>query len=322
MGTRQAIYDRIWTRPADAAAPVMRRPAVYLLAAGTVTALGLNWPIMSVGVGLIPPLWLAAFRMGGAAIVIAAAMSARGIPRPPRADRPILASVGLARLALVTALVFSALRFVPPGRSSILVYTASLWTVPLAVAFLHERLTSLRVAGLVCGCAGIVLLLEPWAQDVSDTQLLIGLGMLLIAAVANAGTTVHIRGHRWVGTPFELMPWQFALATVPVAILAFAIEGPPGIRWTGEMVAIVAYQVLLGSAFGLWGLLTIGRSLPAITTNLLLMAVPVVGLASSIVLTDERLTSAVGLSLLLILTGVWLGLLSDRRRSEPVPSAA
>lgn len=309
-------------RPADAEAPVMRRPAVYLLAAATVTVLGLNWPIMSAGVGLIPPLWLAAFRMGGAAIVIAAAMSIRGIPRPRRADRPILASVGLARLALVTALVFSALRFVPPGRSSILVYTASLWTVPLAVAFLHERLTSLRVAGLACGCAGIVLLLEPWAQDLSDTQLLLGLSMLLIAAVANAGTTVHIRRHRWVGTPFELMPWQFALAAVPVAILAFAIDGPPEVRWTGETVAIVAYQVLIGSALGLWGLLTIGRSLPAITTNLVLMAVPVVGLASSIVITDERLTSAVGLSLLLILAGVWLGMLSDTRRSEPVPSAA
>ena len=44
-------------------------------------------------------------------------------------------------------------------------------------------------------------------------------------------------------------------------------------------VAIVVYQIFLGSAFGFWGLLTISRSLPAITTNLLLMAVPVVGLA-------------------------------------------
>ncbi|MDP9118968.1 MAG: DMT family transporter, partial [Actinomycetota bacterium] len=126
----------------------MRRPAVYLLAAATVAVLGLNWPIMAAGVDLVPPLWLAAFRMGGAALVVAAAMSTRGVPRPQAADRPILWSVGLVRLALVTALVFSALEFVPPGRSSILVYTASLWTVPLAVAFLHERLTSFRIAGL------------------------------------------------------------------------------------------------------------------------------------------------------------------------------
>jgi drug/metabolite transporter (DMT)-like permease len=311
----------MWTRP-DAGAPLLRGPAVYLLAAATVAVLGLNWPIMSAGVDLVPPLWLAAVRMAGAALVVAAVMSTRGLRRPLRADRPILLSVGLVRLALVTALVFSALEFVPPGRSSILVYTASLWTVPLAVAFLHERLSALRIAGLLCGIAGIVLLLEPWTQDWSDTQALAGLGMLLVAAIANAATTVHIRGHRWVGTPLALMPWQLALAAVPVTIVAAAVEGPPGIRWTGAAATIVAYQVLFGSAFGFWGLLTIGRSLPATTTNLLLMAVPVVGLGSSIVITDEALTAAVGLSLLLILAGVGLGLLSDRRGSEPVPPSA
>ena len=314
------IRDRLWSRSHDQA-PVMRRPAVYLLAAATVTILGLNWPIMSVGVDLVPPLWLAAFRMGGAAVVVAAAMSTRGIPRPQAADRPILWSVGLLRLALVTALVFSALEFVPPGRSSILVYTASLWTVPLAVMFLHERLTSFRVAGLALGSVGVVLLFEPWALDWDNSRLLVGLGMLLIAAIANAVSTVHIRAHRWTVTPFELMPWQLGLAAVPIAIFAAAIEGTPDIRWTAATVAVVAYQILLGSAFGFWGLLTISRSLPAITTNLTLMAVPVVGLASSIAMTGERLTLAVAVSLVLILAGVGLAVLSDRRRREPLLQA-
>jgi drug/metabolite transporter (DMT)-like permease len=315
--TTGRIRDRLWSRSHDQA-PVMRRPAVYLLAAATVMVLGLNWPIMSVGVDLVPPLWLAAFRMAGASLVVAAAMSPRGVPRPQAADRPILLSVGLLRLALVTALVFSALEFVPPGRSSILVYTASLWTVPFAVAFLHERLTSFRVAGLVLGSIGVVLLFEPWALDWSDTHLLVGLGMLAVAAIANAATTVHIRAHRWSGTPFELMPWQLAVAAVPVAILAVAMEGAPDIRWTTQTVAIVAYQILLGSAFGFWGLLTISRSLPAITTNLTLMAVPVVGLLSSIGIAEERLTPAVAASLVLILGGVGLGVLSDRRGGEPL----
>jgi drug/metabolite transporter (DMT)-like permease len=312
-------HDRFWARSHDQA-PVLRRPAVYLLAAATVAVLGLNWPIMSAGVDLVPPLWLAAFRMGGAALVVAAGMATRGVPRPRAADRPILWSVGLARLALVTALVFSALEFVPPGRSSILVYTASLWTVPLAVVFLHERLTSLRVAGLALGSAGVVLLIEPWTLDWSDRDLLIGLGMLLVAAIANASTTVHIRAHRWAGTPFELMPWQFGVAVVPILILAVALEGTPHIRWTAATVAVVVYQIFLGSAFGFWGLLTISRSLPAITTNLTLMAVPVVGLLSSIVIANESLTLAVAISLVLVLAGVGLGLYSDRRTSDRLPS--
>jgi drug/metabolite transporter (DMT)-like permease len=320
-GSEAVARDRFWVRSHDQA-PVLRRPAVYLLAAATVAVLGLNWPIMSIGVDHVPPLWLAAFRLGGAALVVAAGMATRGVPRPRGADRPILWSVGLARLALVTALVFSALEFVPPGRSSILVYTASLWTVPLAVVFLHERLTPLRIAGLTLGTAGVVLLIEPWAMDWSDDRLLLGLGMLLVAAIANASTTVHIRAHRWAGTPFELMPWQFAVAAVPILLLAVALEGVPAIRWTAATVGVVAYQVFLGSAFGFWGLLTISRSLPAITTNLTLMAVPVVGLLSSIPIANERLTPSVALSLLLVLAGVGLGVGSDRRSRDPVPVAA
>ena len=297
----------------------MRRPAVYVLAAATVAVLGLNWPIMAHGVDLVPPLWLAAFRMAGAAIVVGAVMLPRGVTPPAREDRAILWSVGLVRLSLVTALVFSALAFVPPGRSSILVYTASLWTVPLAVAFLHERLTRLRIAGLVLGTIGVILLLEPWTLDWGDADLLLGLGMLLVAAIGNAATTVHIRAHRWSGTPLQLMPWQLAIAAIPIAAIAGLVEGLPEIRWTAATVAVVGYQVLLASAFGFWGLLTISRSLPAITTNLILMAVPVVGLVSSIPLADEVLTIAVVASLVLILAGVALGVASDRRPEEPAP---
>jgi drug/metabolite transporter (DMT)-like permease len=313
---RSALHARVWA-PSATGPPTMRRPAVYVLAAATVLVLGANWPIMSAGVDLMPALWLAAFRMAGAAVVVAIVLAAQGrLAVPAREDRAIWLSIGLARLALVTALVFVALRFVPPGRSSILAYTGALWTAPLAAIFLHERLTMLRLTGLALGTVGLVVLLEPWALDWSDTQLLIGTGMLLVAATANASTTVHIRGHRWVGSPIELMPWQLGLAAIPITALAAAIDGTPTITWDTGTIAIVAYQVFLGSAFGLWGLLTIGRSLPAITANLSVMAVPVVGLATSVAFVDEPLTVWVVAGLVLVLGGVALGLLSDRLRGD------
>jgi drug/metabolite transporter (DMT)-like permease len=320
---RASLRDRVWTPSRAGGPPTMRRPAVYVLAAATVLVLGANWPIMSTGVDLVAPLWLATFRMTGAALVIAAVLAAQGrMSRPVRADRPIWLSIGLARLAAVTALVFVALRFVPPGRSSILAYTGALWTAPLAAIFLHEPLTRLRLGGLVVGTLGLAVLLEPWALDWGDTELLVGTGMLVLAATLNASTTVHIRGHRWVGSPIELMPWQLGLAAVPIAALALALEGAPDVRWTLGTAAIVAYQVFLGSAFGLWGLLTIGRSLPAITANLSVMAVPVVGLGTSVAFVDEPLTAAVVVGLVLVLTGVGLGLLSDRLAAEGLLPAA
>jgi drug/metabolite transporter (DMT)-like permease len=299
----------------------MRRPAVYLLAIGVIVVDGMNWPIMSRGIEVVPPLWLATFRMAGAALVAGAIVLARGrLRRPVRADRPILLSVGLVRLAYVTAAVFVALRFVPPGRSSILVYTASLWTAPLAVWILHEALTGLRIAGLALGCAGIVCILEPWSLDLTDGRTLAGVGLLLSAAVAAAASAVHVRAHRWTVGHDELMPWLLAIAAFPLAVLAVAIDGEPAVTWTTSTVGIVAYQVFLGSVFALWGSLMLIRSVPAITANLLLMAVPVVGLSASVALVGEPLTLALLVGLALILAGVGLGLRSDHRSVAPAPT--
>lgn len=296
----------------------MRAPRVYVIAALTVLVLGLNWPIMAIGVTAIPPLWMTTVRLLGAACLVAAALAAvGGLQRPTRADYPILASVSMFRLALVTALVLTALQRVPPGRSSILVYTSSLWAMPMAAVFLRERLGALRIAGVVSACLGILLLVQPWSLDWSRGSTAIGYGMLLTAAFASAACTVHIRGHHWRRTELELMPWAFAAAGTVTGLLALLVEGAPGARWNLTLVAILAYQAVLASALAFWGVLIVSRSLPAVSTNLTLMAVPAVGLTSSAWLNGEPLTVPVGLSLLLIVAGVVAGGLSDRPGDEP-----
>jgi drug/metabolite transporter (DMT)-like permease len=300
----------------------MRTPAVYLLGAATVIVLGANWPIMARGVTVMPAEWLAALRLAGAAVLVAAVTAARrGIRQPSRHDLPILLSVGAIRLAVVTTSVFVALRFVPPGRSSILVYASTLWAAPIAAIVLHERLTALRLVGLALGCTGLLILLEPWSLDWSDGRTLTGFGLLLFASITSAATTVHVRAHSWRSTPLELMPWQLGVAALPITALAFALHGLPRVEWTASTVAIVAYQVCLASAFAVWGAITLMRSVPAISANLILMAVPVVGLLSSIVFVDEAASIAVAISLALVLAGVGLGLLSDRRGAVVVPSS-
>ncbi len=236
----------------------------------------------------------------------------RGIRRPTRHDLPILLTVGVGQLAIVTTIVFVALRFVPPGRSAILVYASTLWTFPLAALVLHERLTAARIAGLALGCTGLALLLEPWSTDWSDGRTLLGFGLLLLASILNAATTVHVRAHRWRGTPLELMPWLLGVAAAPIIVLAFALHGPPHVEWTLSTTGIVAYEIVLVSGFAVWGLITLARSVPAMSAGLILMATPVVGLVSSIVLVDESASVAVAVSLVLVLGGVALGLRSDR----------
>jgi drug/metabolite transporter (DMT)-like permease len=60
------------------------------------------------------------------------------------------------------------------------------------------------------------------------------------------------------------------------------------------------------------------RNFSAVSTNLTLMAVPVVGVVSSAVLLGEDVTTALGIGLVLVITGVALNLLSDSTTPEEI----
>lgn len=314
------VRDLIW-EPGDQPRGERRltRGAIYLLLALVVLVLGLNWPIMATGIKSIPPVWMGVFRVAGAALVVITIAAVGGRLRiPPKRDLPMIASLALFRLAAVFVLVFTALRLVPAGRASVVVWTTSLWTVPIAAVFLSEKMSGRRWIGLVLGITGVLILSEPWGRDWSEPGVAMGHALLILAAITNAATAVHIRAHRWTITPLEAIPWQLAGAAIPLVALAFALEGPPVIHWTPQLAWVVAYQGMLATGVAFWAQIVILRNLPAVSTNLTLMAVPVVGVVSSALLLDEQITLSLMIALALVIVGVGLNLLSDR----PLPSVS
>lgn len=286
---------------------------MYALLLLVTLILGLNWPVMATGVEAISPLWMGVFRVAGALVVIITITAATGNLRMPvRSDLPIISSLAVFRLAAVFTLVFTGLQLVPPGRSSVIVWTASLWTVPLAAAFLGERMIGKRWFGLTLGISGVIVLFEPWRLSWSEPDVILGHVLLILAAVTNAATSVHIRGHRWTMTPLQAIPWQLSGAAMILLVLALVTEGVPRIDWTGQLGWIVAYQGILATGTAFWAQIVVLRNLAAVSANLTLMAVPVVGVVSSALLVGERVTLALIGGLVLIITGVTLNLFADQ----------
>lgn len=290
----------------------LTRPAIYALLATVILLLGLNWPFMSIALESITPIWMAVFRLAGAAVVVIAIGAVTGNrSRPPRSDLPIIASMAIFRLGAVFLLVFTALQIIPPGRSSVIVWTNSLWTVPIAAVFLGEMMTVRRWLGLTLGIAGIVVLFDPWGLTWSEPGVALGHALLILAAIVNAATSVHIRGHRWRMTPLQAMPWQLGGALIILVVIALAQEGLPMIEWTIALGLVVAYQGILATGVAFWAQIVILQNLAAVTTNLTLMAVPVVGVISSAIFVGEDITFTLLAGLVFIVVGVTLNLLSD-----------
>jgi len=74
-------------------------------------------------------------------------------------------------------------------------------------------------------------------------------------------------------------------------------------------VLLFAYGGVFGVALAYWAMAMVNRSLPAVTTSLGVLATPVVGVLTAIVVLDEPLSLALLAAMALILGGIALGTL-------------
>lgn len=281
------------------------RPRAVGLLCLVIALWGANWPIMKVGLLDMPPLTFAAVRLLLATLTLFA-ISPRRLKLPAARDLPVVLSVGLLQLFAFMLCMYLALMVVPAGRSAILAYTTPIWVVPMATLWLGERMTPLKALALAIGLAGIGVLFNPAALDWGSRAVLIGNGLLLAAAAAWAITIVHVRGRRWQATPYQLLPWQMLLATLASGWVAFAFEGDVTTHWTPRLIVILLYNGILASAFCSWAFNEVARSLPATTTSLGSLGVPVIGLLASAAWLGEPLAPSTVLGLVLILSAVAL----------------
>jgi drug/metabolite transporter (DMT)-like permease len=269
---------------------------------------GINWPVTKTIVGSLSPLWTTSLRCAIAAVVLLMLQVAQGsLTVPRRGDMPIVLGISLLHMVAFSALIAAGLRFVPAGRAIVLGYTTPLWVIPGALLFLREPLTRWRAAGIGLGIAGLMVMFNPSAFDWGDSRALLGNGFIMLGALCWAVSILQVRAHRWVSTPFQLVFWEVLLAACVLAVVAYVVDGVPDVTWSTNLVLLLLYGGVLGTAVAYWAMAMVNRSLPAMTTSLGLLATPVVGTCSAALLLGEPITPSLLCAMGLIVGGIAVG---------------
>jgi drug/metabolite transporter (DMT)-like permease len=279
-----------------------------------VVLFGLTWPVMKIGLMAGTPVWLAAGRATLSACTAFLLLAALGrLAWPHREDWPVIISVGALQLSCFFALANLGVQSVPAGRSGVLAYTTMLWMVPLSL-LIGEKVGRRAILGVVLGVAGVVVLADPARFDCHDHKVVMGHVYLLGAGFTWALAMLHTRRHRWTTTPLDVLPWQMSIATVLLWILA-AIAEPDGHfdfdKW--QLWAALLYIGAFAGPAGTWAAVSVTRALPPVTSSLGMLGVPLVGIASSVVLVSEPITLPLALGTALVIAGIAVVIL-DRTR--------
>jgi drug/metabolite transporter (DMT)-like permease len=276
---------------------------------------------MKVGLASFTPVQMTFVRLVlGAAVLVALCYGGRD--RLPR-DRRLWGHLAVAALignAIPFTLFAIGEQTVDSGVAGVLNATTPLWVLLIAIALRSERdLSAAKVAGLVLGFGGTLLIFSPWEARVASWGTL----LILVAAICYAVSFAYIG--RFVSgrgvAPIALSAAQILAATGLMA-LAVPVAGLDAIhlRWDAALAVGVLGVFGTGFAFALnYRLITDEGPTNAATVAYLL---PVVSVLLGALFLDEDLTPHVVAGMVVVLGGVALTRVRRRTLAAPPPVVA
>jgi len=281
---------------------------------------GCNWPVIKYGVTELRPLTFRAATLVFAAmgLLVVSKLSGESI-RIPRALWVKVIALSVVNIVGWNALIVYGIQQMSAGRSAILAYTMPIWAVLFGLGLLHEPLSKLKIAGLVLGMCGMVVLLG----DDIDTLRRSPSGALFVlgAAVTWALGTVLLR--RWkVPVPQNtLTGWMMLLGWIPIAVCVPLFDPHPLASlatMSGAAWFAVLYNIFLAGTLAYWAWFKMARTLPVAVSSLSSLPVPVVGVLSGMLFLGERPGASEFVALALVLASLAAVLFAPASKADIV----
>ncbi len=272
---------------------------------------GASFIFSKVAVAEIPPFTLVLARVLLAALTLHVVCFITGVRLPftLRAWGAYLV-MGLLNNVIAFSLIFWGQQSIDASLSSILNAATPFFTVLIAgLALADERFTAPKIAGLIVGFAGVVLIIGP--------RHLLGLGDHLLAELAIIGASISygfsgVWGRRFAGEPpLATATGQLTAGSLLMLPVAFIFERPlelsmPSMPVIGSVLALAIVSTALAYILFFQVLKVAG----ATNTSLVTMLVPVFTMLFAVPLLGESIDALKLLGLIVI--GIGLAILDGR----------
>lgn len=256
----------------------------------------------------IPPLTMAAFRWIAAGSLLILVLKVRGERLPPVREYGSLAVLGFLLLGLGNGGVVWAEQTVPSGLTAVLVATAPFWMIAAdAVRHDGDPLVFRRIAGLVVGFAGIVLLVWPELRMGAAGRPF--LGGVIAAQIACVGWAIESsyarrRGHEenvLAAAAFEMLFGGLLLFAAGLARGEWA-----ALSFSARSGGALAYLIFFGAIAGFSAYVYALKHLPVAVVSLYAYVNPVIAMVLGAVVFAEPFGPRTLIAAAVVLVGMWL----------------
>lgn len=190
---------------------------------------------------------LLALRFAIAAVVMIAMSLLRKVALPSGQTLAIVVLLGAIGYGGQAFSFFTALTLAPAGLVALLLYLHPALVALLAAAFLHERLTAVKLAALALALAGTVLTIAPALASSNGaprgTGVVIGIAFAVAAAIFYS---LYIVVGAWIGRRVAAFPVSTVVIASAAALFVVVslVRGPHWPQTSAGWLAVLAIALL------------------------------------------------------------------------------
>jgi len=223
-------------------------PALPLLFVLLGAMWGTSFVAIELGLPYFPPVLFASLRyyLAGAIILGYAALTVDRWYPETRGDLLVTGLAGGFMIAGHHAFLYVGQQHVPGAIASIVVSLSPILTAVFAsLVVAEERLTPLRMVGLLFGLLGVVVIADPSATTAADANLL-GLGLVFLSAVSFAAGSVLTQPFETRLPARSTQAWAMLVgAALLHAVSAGRNETIAAVDWTPAALASLGYLTIV-----------------------------------------------------------------------------
>ncbi len=266
----------------------------------------------------MPPFWVAASRIGFAAVVMLVIWGLRGFTlfevRPSVAQTLTLLFVGCLSGAVPFALLAWGQQYVTSGFAGVSMASTALIVVPLAHFLVPgERITWRRVLGFVIGFCGVAVLIGGQAFDTTGAALETA-GRIACVGAAGCYALSSILMRRLPGVdPIGLATVLLLIGSLVSLPMALINEGLPPVP-SGQILLVLMFLGLVPTAAANFLRVLVVRSAGPVFMSLVNYQVPVWSVVLGALILAEPLPPALIYAMALILVGLGISQYGALRR--------
>ncbi|CAI8151649.1 DMT family transporter [Flavobacteriaceae bacterium] len=224
-----------------------------------------------------------------------------------RSDFPKLLAASFFGVALNMLAFFKGLQYTTPINGSVIMITVPIIVLILSAIILKERITGLKVLGVMLGLSGALVLSLYGQSSEFGEDILLGNFLIFINAASYSYYLILIKKLTAKYHPYDFIKWLFLFGSIMV--FPFGYSELSVVEW-GSFPAYIWFSIGFVIVFATFGTYLLNpmalRNLKATTVSTFLYLQPIFAGLFAVFMGSDQIDTVKGLAALLIFIGVYL----------------